>query len=257
VPRRLAALLLAGLVLTACGAGSSPSPTAETPTDAPSAAPAATPTQEPTEAPTPTAAAVLPDDALAALAAYAALLERDDLSYRLEQTGTMEIAGFGEAPLRYALAVSGDSFEADGEALGQEIRLVAIRPNMWVFSQGEWVEVPYDITAVEDVTGSFDYVGDAETLELVDTSEDGGLTVYHFRATARREYQTRAMADQDVVGEIGEFEVRIREDGVPLRMTFTSEAEGEVGGTDRVITSETVVVFSDWGEAIEIVAPAD
>jgi hypothetical protein len=24
-----------------------------------------------------------------------------------------------------------------------------------------------------------------------------------------------------------------------------------------VITSETVVVFSDWGEAIEIVAPAD
>ncbi|MGD9050078.1 MAG: LppX_LprAFG lipoprotein, partial [Anaerolineae bacterium] len=264
------ALMILGLVVTACGpsqaeldaqateiaAGIFATQTAEAPTDTPAPTPTFTPTSTPTVTPMPTP--TLPS-AQALLEAALGILETESYHFGMdmqmkatEGTMTMEIpftfVGDFEAPDRVQGSMSMTMF---GMTIEMEVITIGETAYATNPDTGEW-EVGAESAAPfspEDFAG----IDPADIEDLTVTGEVSldGTTAYHLQGIASAQDMGPAMAD--IEGElqleywIGVADGRLRQNTVEGELL----APGEAGTIGLVATT----TYSDYGQAVAIEPP--
>ena len=262
----LATLLLAIVLLTACGgAATSPTPTpaaaqTEAPATAstastatPTGAPPPTPTAATTTAPTvaPTFAPADPKAAAAALAAFRALIADPALSYHMEQVGSASVAD-QSMEYSYQVDISGGDFAAVINAAGTETRLTAIGAAAYTKNgDGEWASMDLDRSTVVDILNPWQYLGLLDAL-VPDFMAPEPAGAFVFRNGEPIEYRTRAMREAKIVGQISTLAFLVMPDGTPVAFGFDASSPDGQGGT--MVTTSTVR-FTKVGEPITITAP--
>jgi hypothetical protein len=189
---------------------------------------------------------------------FGMVAEPGSLSFHLRQEAKLENSGVPFITARYDLDVAGADFagQASAEGMGIEVafELVGVDERAWLrIADGDWNEADYESVGAEDVLDIWRYVASRESLELEDIDADGD---YVFESAARMPYETGAMRDSGMIGEITQQVLVLTPDGVPVSLELWIEARGTVGQQVLDVTGTTSVEFSRWGEPITIEAPS-
>ena len=190
----------------------------------------------------------------AVLEAFAALTQRDGLTFHLEQTASMAIDGTASGGATYALDVAGKDFAGVIDAAGQRINITWVNGRTWLSTDGRtWSEgKALDAATVADIVGPWRYLGPIDALVLVRTDSAG----LHFANGSPVEYQTSAMKAQGLSGAVDSMDFLVQADGRPVRLALhatASPATGELAG--KRFETTTTILFSKVGEALPIAPP--
>ena len=190
------------------------------------------------------------DEANAVLRAYAAQVAQTGRSFHLGQTGTFS-AGGQTSDLNYELDASGGDMAAVMRVAGETVEVRVVGATAYANSGNGWQTMPGGIDIARDVLDIFRYVGDPANLRFVERVQEAGAAVFHFRAINPVSYQTAEMRRLGLSGSIPELDFFVRQDGVPVRITFRSTAKQ----SNTTIEARSTVEFSRWGEPITVTAP--
>lgn len=190
------------------------------------------------------------DEADAVMRAYTAQVAKPDRSFHLVQTGTFS-AGSQTSDLHYELDAAGGDMAAVLRVAGQTVEIRVVGGTGFAHSGSGWQTLPGGTDIARDVLDIFRYVGDPANLRFVERVQESGVALFHFRAINPVPYQTSEMRTLGLTGSIPELDFFVRQDGVPVRITFRSTAKQ--GNT--TVEARSTVEFSRWGEPITITAP--
>ncbi len=222
------AVVAAGLLATACGAGATPSP----------------------------------GDELAA--AFVDILGDPALHASVVQQAT-STAQSGTDVLDVRTTMSGDLALPDArlevvvETEGQATRVgVIVAGGRTYVDLGEgWSKSPPGSTAGSEIATAFVVVSDPHDLELAGQVVEGGATLYHFVATRPLPYSPAGFESAGAsTGTIDDLDAYVEADGTPVRIEFSFSAQGEANGATTTVHGTTEIRFSDVGGDQVVVAPA-
>ena len=213
---------------------------------------ATAPVIQPAPSPSPTATQ-FPDAAPAAgaLAAFAKLIARDDLTFHLEETATSTAAG-ESGRMHLAMDVAGGDFAAVVEIGGEKIQLRTVKGKAWARVPGKaWTRGDLNETAVSDLTNPWLYLCWLNDLEYTGHPVDHP-EVFGYECKREYAYQTRTMQQEGWTGTMRKLALVLGADGTPLEIRM--EGDGP-SGSGIATTFEAIMTFSKVDEPTTIKPP--
>jgi hypothetical protein len=196
------------------------------------------------------------EEAETALTAFAAIADSDANAFNLVQEGAVR-AGGDEAGFAYDLHVDGKDAKGSLDVAGETLSLVLLGEDAWVQQGGAWQATTRSAINGDDIVDIFRYVGEVHDLELVEASGSGDAREFHFTAAGPLPYETAQIREAGGEGALTSLDVYLRPDGTPVRMEFEFEATAaSPGGAPMELSGDSTITFSNWGEPVDIEAPA-
>jgi hypothetical protein len=232
--RRRAGLLVAALLLVACGG-----PTG-------SASPAASPD----------------GDALAQR--FVEILTDPALQASVVQQTTATSEGDGD-PLELRVTMGGDlalpdvdlqvAIEAEGEVT--RFALIVVGDRSFVDLGEGWLEAPPGSVDTSELTDALLVVDDAADLEYVGPEEIDGQTLHHLAAVRPLPYSPGGLPGTgDDVGTIDDLDAWVEADGTPVRIALSFTTTAGTTASSSTLRGTTEILFADVGGDQDIAPPS-